>query len=216
MNGAQGFAAAARAENNARVAAILEHAFCTELAAGTLEPGRFSYYIAQDAHYLGAFARALTLASGRAPSGAAQRLLLRLAGEGVDGERALHESFGVDASVPAGPACAAYGDYLIATAATGTFGELLAALLPCYDVYAEIAGAIAENAAPGNRYARWIEAYDGESFAKNVRAMVALVDEAAAVASADERAAMLAAYSRSVIHEWSFFDAAYAMRAWPL
>src|SRR4051794_352811 len=46
--------------------AILDLPFNRELAAGTLSRERFSFYVVQDAHYLGAFARALATAAAKA------------------------------------------------------------------------------------------------------------------------------------------------------
>ena len=46
--------------------AILALPFNRELAAGTLTRERFLFYMIQDAHYLGAFARALATAAAKA------------------------------------------------------------------------------------------------------------------------------------------------------
>src|SRR3954470_8599811 len=48
--------------------AILGLPFNRELAAGTLSRERFAFYMVQDAHYLGAFARALATAAAKATS----------------------------------------------------------------------------------------------------------------------------------------------------
>jgi thiaminase/transcriptional activator TenA len=210
------FSDQARRRNEARIAAILEHPFNRELAAGTLARESFTFYIAQDSHYLQAFSRALAGVAARAPTAAAREVLLRLASDGVDHERQLHASFGVDGSIPAGPACTAYGDFLLAAAAWSEHAVALGALLPCYSVYAEVAGTIARAATPDNPYSCWIATYDGAAFAKDTDDIVALADEAASGAGGSLRSAMLAAYDRSVAHEWMFCDAAYSCRGWPL
>lgn len=215
-HGTAGFVAEARQLNQPRVARILAHPFNRELAAGTLDRRRFTFYIAQDAQYLDAFTRALTIAAGRAPSPLAHRALLELAGEGLDGERELHSMLRVDTSIPAGPACAAYSDFLLATAACGAYAEALAALTPCYSVYSEVAATIAAASAPDNQYARWIATYDAAAFNVSTSKITALTDEAAAAASPALRAAMHHAFSRSIIHEWCFWDDAYHHRAWPI
>ncbi|MFQ5936834.1 MAG: thiaminase II, partial [Acidiferrobacterales bacterium] len=46
--------------------AILEHPFNIELAAGSLDQKRFRHYILQDALFLVAFGRALSVAAARA------------------------------------------------------------------------------------------------------------------------------------------------------
>jgi thiaminase/transcriptional activator TenA len=213
-----GFAARLRREHEDIARAIIDHPFNRELAAGTLDPEVFRFYVAQDAHYLTAFGHALILAAGRAPDAGARDVLLHLAQDGLAGERALHDQFGVDPSVPANAACAAYGDFLRATAACGAFGEAVAALLPCYGIYAEVAGAVAGEAAavPDHRYAAWIATYDGEAFAALATACAGLVDAAAEACDAAGRQAMARAYGRSIRHEWWFWDAAYRRAGWPI
>jgi thiaminase (transcriptional activator TenA) len=44
--------------------------FNTELAAGTLAPERFRWYILQDSIYLGEYARVLALVAAKAPDAA--------------------------------------------------------------------------------------------------------------------------------------------------
>lgn len=214
--GSTGFVEEARGLNQERIAAIFEHPFNRELAAGTLDRERFAFFIAQDAHYVGAFSRALAVAAARATSITGHRLLIRLAVEGLDDERELHATFGVDTSIPAGPACSAYGDFLLATAACGEHAEALAAFLPCYSVYSETAEVIAAEVGPDNPYARWIETYNGEAFARSTCELEALTNEAAAAASPGLRAAMHQAYRRSVVHEWCFCNAAYTLETWPV
>ena len=211
-----GFADEARRRNRERIAAILDHPFNRELAAGTLDGESFRYYVAQDSYYLHAFSRALAIAADRAPTAEARGVLLRLASDGLDGERQLHESFGVDGAIAAGPACAAYGDFLLATAACSEYAEAVAALLPCYSVYAEVAGEIAESSAPDNPFSRWIATYDGAAFARDTNDIAGLTNEAASEAEVSLRSAMLEAFGRSVQYEWWFWDAAYRRQEWPI
>ena len=72
---------------------ILALPFNQELAAGSLSVERFTFYMIQDAHYLGAFARALATAAAKAPSAAAQVKLAGSAKDAILVERALHEGF---------------------------------------------------------------------------------------------------------------------------
>src|SRR4051794_29381991 len=61
-------------------AAIGRLPFNAELAAGTLAPERFRFYIAQDALYLGEYARVLALAAARDPDAATVRWFCEAAG----------------------------------------------------------------------------------------------------------------------------------------
>ena len=56
---------------------------------------------------------------------------------------------------------------------------LLAALLPCFWIYAEVGRDIHARAAAANPYRAWIDTYAGEEFHAAVRAMIAATDDAA-------------------------------------
>ena len=73
--------------------AMLALPFNCELAAGTLSRERFTFYMIQDAHYLGAFARALAMAAAKAPTPEAQVKFAGSAKDAILVERALHEGF---------------------------------------------------------------------------------------------------------------------------
>ena len=71
-------------------AAIHRLPFNTELAAGTLAPDRFRFYILQDAIYLGEYARVLAVAAAKAPDAETVRAFCQAATEAIAVERALH------------------------------------------------------------------------------------------------------------------------------
>ena len=104
------FTAAMWAEIRPIYEAILALPFNRELAAGTLTRERFTFYMVQDAHYLGAFARALATAAAKATTPDAQIKLAKSAHDAIVVERALHEGFfrefGVSAELRRHPALA--------------------------------------------------------------------------------------------------------------
>ena len=67
--------------------------FNTELAAGTLAPERFRFYILQDAIYLGQYSRVLALAAARAPDTAQLQAFAQSALGAVAVEQRLHEHY---------------------------------------------------------------------------------------------------------------------------
>lgn len=204
--------------------AILALPFNRELAAGTLGRERFLFYMIQDAHYLGAFARALAMAAAKAETPEAQ---IKLAGSAKDAilvERALHEGFfrefGVSAeqfaATPPSPTCSGYSDFLLATSFRHPFAVAVAALLPCFQIYYEVGKRLHAVAAPANPYRRWIDTYQDEAFGDSVREVLALTDAAHKAASAVERELMRAAYLKAVRYEWMFWDSAYRLEVWPV
>lgn len=203
---------------------ILDHPFLNELAAGTLEAESFRHYIVQDSLYLAEYSRVLALAAARAPTAAGRLEFSDGAKVAVQVEEALHQAFfaqfGVtakraEASEPT-PECLAYTSYLSALAATRSYEELVAGILPCFWVYWEVGCHVKPRAASPNTYAPWIETYAAPSFGEATDRVRALVDEAARNATPDTRKAMATAFRNATRYEWMFWDSAYRRAAWPI
>jgi thiaminase/transcriptional activator TenA len=203
-------------------AAIHGLKFNRELAAGTLAPEPFRFYILQDAIYLGQYASVLAIAAAKAPDAATIEFFAHASTQAIAVERALHgrylAEFGVDPAVvdaaqPA-PDCLAYTSFLLATAHQEPWEVLVAAILPCFWIYWDVAQAITGTTAPGNRYQAWIETYADPRFGEAVERVIAIADRAAEAAPT-LRPAMLAAFIRCTQYEFLFWDGAYNQRGWP-
>jgi thiaminase/transcriptional activator TenA len=106
------------------------------------------------------------------------------------------------------PVCAAYTDFLLRTAATADFAEVLAALLPCMWGYSELGRAMARTGLPTDpRYGRWIQTYADPGFADLAAWCAALLDRAADGLPAARLAACERAFLTSLRHEHAFWDA---------
>jgi thiaminase/transcriptional activator TenA len=219
-----GFSAEAAAATMSLRRRIREMPFNAELAAGTLRPDRFRFYILQDALYLAEYARALAIAGARSPDVDGVARFARCAEGAIVVERALHEGFfaryGLSREQVAGsepsPACLAYTSFLLAAAFTQSYEVLVAALLPCFTVYREVGLDIAGRASPGNPYRAWIDAYADPAFGQTVEAVSAIVDRTASAATPPRRRAMRRAFLRSTQYEWMFWDSAYRREGWPV
>jgi thiaminase/transcriptional activator TenA len=204
--------------------AIQGLAFNTELAAGTLAPERFRFYILQDAVYLGEYARVLAIAAAKAPDAATVQVFAGDAVQAIAVEQAFHcrylAEFGVSPEMAAAaepaPDCLAYTSFLLATAHQQPFPVLVAALLPCFWIYWDVASAIVRDAAPDNPYQAWIDTYADPRFGDAVKTVIDIADRAAEASSTDMRHAMLAAFRRSARYEYLFWDGAYHQRGWPV
>jgi thiaminase (transcriptional activator TenA) len=203
--------------------AILEHPFNRELAAGTLKRELFLFYMIQDAHYLGAFARALALLAAKAPTPAGQVKLAQASAEAITVERALHQdyfaSFGITGELfeatPPSPTCEAYSNYLLATAHGQSFAIGCAAILPCFEIYWKVGLELLRVARQPNPFARWIETYADEEFGRTVKEVMRLTDDAHAAVHTGERHAMREHYLKATRYEWIFWDSAYRREGWP-
>ena len=203
--------------------AILEHPFLLGLTDGTLPPERFAYYIAQDAHYLRDYARALAVVGAKAPTHEQAGMFARHAAQTVDVELALHASLlpelGIDPAtlntVAVSPTTLSYTSYLLATAYGGSFAEGVAAVLPCYWIYARVGAALVDRGSPDRRYQYWIDTYAGEDFAAVVAEVLAVADSTGATLSHAEQARGVAHFRTTSRYEWMFWDAAWRVERWP-
>lgn len=139
---------------------ILAHPFLTGLTDGTLDEKTFAHYVAQDVHYLRDYARALSIVAAKAPTLADTAMFARHAAEVFDVELGLHgellPELGLDAATleaePVGPTTQAYTSYLLATAYAGSFADGLAAVLPCYWIYARVGAELMQRGSSDPRY----------------------------------------------------------------
>jgi thiaminase/transcriptional activator TenA len=205
-------------------ARILEHPFLVGLADGSLDRDAFRFYVVQDAHYLHAFARALSLLAGRAQDPADGLMFAEHAAGAILVERSLHEGFLADfgmteadlARTPLAPTCLAYTSYLLASAHGASFAEGVAAVLPCYWIYWEVGKRLVGRGSPDPLYQRWIDTYADEPYAAVVRAVLALVDRLGPALGEAERAAARERYRTTARYEWMFWDMGHRREAWPV
>ncbi|WP_336984492.1 thiaminase II [Acinetobacter soli] len=209
-------------KNTALYEQILNLPFNQELAAGTLAPEAFCHYVIQDAHYLLAYGRALAVAAAKAYDTDDVMQFSEAAKIAIVVERSLHNDFMTAFNVsketfestPLTLACHHYTSFLTATAWSESYPVVLAALLPCFWIYAEVGRAIVSQSVPNNPYQAWIDTYAGEEFHTAVRNVIATVDKVAARCDADTLEKMHAAYTMGAKLEWLFWDSAYHQRQW--
>src|ERR1700759_2255473 len=205
-------------------AAILAHPFVTGLVDGRLETAAFAHYVAQDVHYLRDYARALSIVSAKAPTLTDTAMFARHAAEVFDVELALHSALlpeiGLDAAdldeSPVAPTTRAYTSYLLATAYSGSFADGLAAVLPCYWIYAEVGKSLAARGSVDSRYQRWIDSYGGDDFAEPVAEVLELTDRVGPTLTPEEEAVAKGHFVTTARYEWMFFDAGYRQEIWPV
>jgi hydroxymethylpyrimidine/phosphomethylpyrimidine kinase len=208
------FAALLQAESAADLTAIYGLDFIRGLSEGTLPENQFAYYLAQDAIYLNGYSRVLARASALAPTEAEQLFWARSSQQCLEVESELHRNWLSTRTVPGdlGPVTKAYVDHLVAASASGSYGVLVAAVLPCFWLYAEVGqtlhtGFLAAGAPERHPYAEWLRTYADEGFAAATRQAIAITDAAGRKASGAERGEMLTAFRHSCRFEVEFFDA---------
>ena len=184
---------------------ILAHPFVQGLGDGSLPVAAFKSYVAQDAYFLEAFARAYAFCLAHGTSrddlfGFSELIA------GVLGELELHKSYAESLQVEldgVSPLAAtqAYVDFLLDAARRGQLGETVAGMTPCMRLYAFLGQTLARtDVAPA--YADWVKTYADPAFEALALRLEALLDRHAV-----DDPAVRANYRRAMELEYGFFDA---------
>jgi thiaminase (transcriptional activator TenA) len=183
-------------QQNVRLAEVcLHHPFVRGLADGTLDPEAFRRYVAQDAFFLNAFARAYALAAARSQD---QETLISLCEllNGVLRELQLHAGYAKELKIE----LARVQPYR-AVEQRGP-GETIAAMTPCMRLYGYLGTELAKTVGAGNPYQQWITTYSGADFQVLVTRVESLLDSIA-----EDTLAVRDAYEYAMRCELNFFSA---------
>jgi thiaminase/transcriptional activator TenA len=186
-------------------ARIRIHDFVEGLGNGSLPVESFKRYVAQDAYFLEAFARAYALCLANGTSRDDLYDFSELI-SGVVEELKLHRSYTerlqIDlSSVTPVAATKFYVEFLLNTARRGRLGETIAAMTPCMRLYAWLGQSLARtNVAPA--YADWVKTYSDPGFEALAVRLEALLDK-----HAIDTPAVRANYRRAMELELGFFAA---------
>jgi thiaminase/transcriptional activator TenA len=211
---------------------ILAHPFLRGLTDGSLPHAAFRHFVVQDSHYLRDYARALAVCAAKAPTEDDVRAFASDAVGALAAEQEMHAEFmaalGEDPAAGASaqgvsqradgvlPTTRAYTSYLLATVYSGSFAEGLAAVLPCYWIYARVGQELLARSSPDPLYARWIAGYGDEQFQSVVRRVLELADRLGGELSEAERRRAAGHFAVTARYEWMFWDAAWRGESWPV
>ena len=184
---------------------ILAHGFVRGLGDGSLPLGSFKSYVAQDAYFLEAFARAYAFCLANGTSHDDLHEFAELIAGVVD-ELKLHKAYAERwqvelTGVTPVPATQAYVGFLLSNARRGHLGDTIAAMTPCMRLYAFLGQSLAAGTvAP--RYAEWVKTYADPGFEALAVRLEALLDR-----HGTDSDAVRANYRRAMELEYGFFDA---------
>lgn len=196
--------------NDDLAAECLVHPFVTGIADGSLPREAFTHYVAQDAFFLDAFARAYALGLAKAPNADTMRTFKALL-DGVMEEQHLHagyaERWGVDLAPEPTPATRAYTDFLLSVAALEPIGHVCAAMTPCMRLYAWLGQRLAAGAVDRRSpYVEWVDTYAAEDFHDLASTLEQLLDRLGG-----DPDTIAAHYRTAMQLEVAFFDSALRM-----
>lgn len=211
-----------RAKADALWQKSFEHPFVTGVADGSLPLENFKYYVLNDSYYLSIFAKVQALGAAKADDlFTAGRMAAHAQGT-YEAELSLHESFskrlGITdeerAQFQPSPSAYAYSTHILSVAYTGTLGEIIAVMLPCYWLYWEIGLKLQGQVPAEPIYQDWINAYGGDWFAELVREQIDRLDALAEKATPEERKRMERHFMMSSEYELAFWQMAYELETW--
>ena len=205
--------------------ATLDHPMVERLGEGTLDEESFRYWVRQDYVYLIEYSRVFALGAASAPDLERMGTFATLLEETINTEMDLHRSyaaeFGIteselEATDPS-PTTRAYTDFLVRVASEGTFGDLVAALLPCMWGFNVTGRRLDERGRPDHeRYAQWIETYSSQEFTELADWCKGLMNDVADGATGRRRERYADLFVTSSRYEYMFWDAAWRQEEWPV
>jgi thiaminase (transcriptional activator TenA) len=198
-------------QNRVLAAACLDHPFVRGLADGRLDQEIFKRYVAQDAFFLRAFAKAYALGVARSADFETMHVFRELL-DGAARELTLHAQYSKTLGilvehVSPFSATRAYTDFLLAAAWHSPLDELAAAMTPCMRLYAYLGTELATETAAARKahpYRDWIETYAGSEFQALADRLELLLDTLAT-----DRPVVRDAYRYAMECELRFFNAAF-------
>ena len=184
---------------------ILADDFIRGLADGSLPIESFKRYVAQDAYFLEAFARAyahcLAISRNRDDLYGFAALIAGVIEElKLHGAYAARWSIALEGVVPA-PATFSYTSFLVKCADARNIGTTVAAMTPCMRLYAWLGQQLAaRQVAP--RYAEWVTTYASPDFESLAATLESLLDR-----HGDDLSETRENYRRAMELERAFFAA---------
>jgi len=136
--------------------------FLTGLSDGNLPRQSFTYYMAQDAHYLQDFGRIHAMAAGQAGDPDELLFWINSARSAVLVERQLHATHVADFdAAPRSPTGTAYTSFLLSLTTVGCHPTLVAGILPCFWIYEDVGRRLKADIADlaTHPYGDWIATY---------------------------------------------------------
>lgn len=200
-----------------------EHPLVRGIGTGQLRTEIFGHWLRQDYLFLIDYARFFGQAVVRAPDLAAMTKLAQLLHEVLYREMELHRSYAAEFGISEAdlvaetraPTTQGYTDFLLRTASTGEYAEILGALLPCMWGYSEVGQRLAAGpVAIDPRYRRWINVYADPEFAELARWCRDLTDAACTGLPATALARVEEAFITSSRYELAFWEMAWTGESW--
>ncbi len=202
----------------------LRHPFVRALGEGTLPEEKFVYYITQDALFLDELARAFAYAAARTGDAGDRAKFAELLENTIHVEQSLHRSYlsryGLSdeqvSNVQMAPTNYAYTRHILYTAACGSVAQLVASILPCAWIYAEVGRHFRDLGLPteDHAYRDWLLVYASPEFEEVGEWLRGVLDERAPRLDGTELGRLEEIFFTSCRYEWMFWEMAWREERW--
>ncbi|MBN1635525.1 MAG: TenA family protein [Deltaproteobacteria bacterium] len=202
---------------------IFEHPFVVELYSGILPMDKFIPYILEDYNYLIGAIRNFSIMVSRAESVDVMKELVEIVRLEAESEVKGYGEFLVSlgysledaAQIEPGPMNVAYENFLLITSSFKTVAEALAAVLPCFWSYHEIAVFYQERlpSNPNQVYVDWASVYVSDEYVTLLNKLKGLVDSLGQNFDYQKLKEVFIQGSR---YEYMYWDAVYNRDGWPV
>lgn len=200
----------------------LNHPFVQGIVKGTLPLDTFKFYILQDTYYLKHYGKVHALAAAKADDFSVTAMLAEKAKLTAEAEITVHKQHAELLNItdeemenfkPA-PTAYAYTSHMYRACLLGDLAEVVAAMLPCYWLYADI-GRINADAKPGvDVYQNWIDTYASDWFQDSTQEQIELLDELMADANEQTKEKVTEQFVLAKEYELHFWEMAYTKETW--
>mgnify|MGYP001446312152 CR=1 FL=1 len=200
----------------------LNHPFVQGIVKGNLPLDTFKYYILQDIYYLKHYGKVHAIAASQAEDFDITALLAEKAKKTAQAELTVHNEHArilniTDEDIknfkPA-PTAYAYTSHLYRATMFGHLAHSVAAMLPCYWLYADI-GKKNEHANPEVQiYRNWIKMYAGEEFQNSTKQMIDLLNSLVENMNDHEKEQVKEQFVIAKEYELHFWEMSYTYEKW--
>ena len=200
----------------------LNHPFVRGIAEGDLPLETFKNYIMQDIYYLKHYGKVHAFAAAHADDFSVSASLAEKAKNTAEAELTVHKEHAeilnitdedIENFKPA-PTAYAYTSHLYRASLSGSLAQIIAAILPCYWLYADI-GMKYKDADPDEEiYRNWIGMYASDWFQESTQEMIDLMDDLADKAGEDEKNRITEQFVIAKDYELAFWEMSYTFEKW--
>lgn len=200
----------------------LNHPFVRGIAEGGLPLETFKNYIMQDIYYLKHYGKVHAFAAAHADDFSVSASLAEKAKNTAEAELTVHKEHAeilnitdedIENFKPA-PTAYAYTSHLYRASLSGSLAQIIAAILPCYWLYADI-GMKYKDADPDEEiYRNWIGMYASDWFQESTQEMIDLMDDLADKAGEDEKNRITEQFVIAKDYELAFWEMSYTFEKW--